>query len=332
MDWIKMRTDLYTDPKVIVMADFILEGDGDLARSVHQCCQRDTTVTSNVTGNVTGNVMRNVMRNVTRNAVVGALVSVWGVSRRRGKRVGDDILIESATINVIDDVGNMPGLGEAMEGVGWAKGTDDGVVFPCFFETYNIDPREEVAAKNRERQKRFRQNRPRNDSNVTVTLQSNAREEKRREEDIKETKAKKDRFTPPTPQQATDYAKSIEFDLDGEQFVDHYTSKGWMIGKNPMKDWRAAVRTWKRQRAASTPAPQPKEEPRAPLVTIRDLVERAGLTWDDYLLSKIQTPGEVVSKIRWHKDWGDDKSVLEKSIQFATKMGWCKEDAWETTQ
>ena len=30
------------------------------------------------------------------------------------------------------------------------------------------------------------------------------------------------------------------------RFVDYYTANGWKVGKNPMKDWRAAVRTWER--------------------------------------------------------------------------------------
>lgn len=54
------------------------------------------------------------------------------------------------------------------------------------------------------------------------------------------------RFTPPDPSVVTEYAQSIDFDLDGSQFCDFYASKGWMIGRNRMKDWKAAVRTWKR--------------------------------------------------------------------------------------
>lgn len=52
----------------------------------------------------------------------------------------------------------------------------------------------------------------------------------------------------PTPKEVTDYAKSRGFDLDGELFCDFYASKGWLVGKSPMKDWQAAVRTWQRQR------------------------------------------------------------------------------------
>jgi len=54
------------------------------------------------------------------------------------------------------------------------------------------------------------------------------------------------RFIKPTPQEVTEYAKSIEYILDGEAFCDFYESKGWVVGKSPMKSWPAAVRTWKR--------------------------------------------------------------------------------------
>lgn len=56
---------------------------------------------------------------------------------------------------------------------------------------------------------------------------------------------KKKRFQKPTPDEVSQYAKSISFILDGRKFVDYYESKGWLVGKSPMKDWKACVRTWK---------------------------------------------------------------------------------------
>ena len=54
------------------------------------------------------------------------------------------------------------------------------------------------------------------------------------------------KFEKPTPIQVKEYALSIGFaSLNPQAFCDHYESKGWLIGKSPMKDWRAAVRTWK---------------------------------------------------------------------------------------
>jgi hypothetical protein len=49
-------------------------------------------------------------------------------------------------------------------------------------------------------------------------------------------------FVPPLTDEVQEYAGS---EFDAIAFVNHYTSNGWMIGKNKMKDWRAAVRTWK---------------------------------------------------------------------------------------
>lgn len=176
-DWIKMRTDLYRDPKVCVIADLLMDPDGDLARYVDQHCQRHMTVT------------RNVMRNVT----VGALVTVWGVTRLRGKREGDDILCRHATLSVIDDMAELPGLGAAMAAVGWAVETEEGLIFPNFFESYNVDPEGKSSSSGAERQRRYRE-RLKGESDgesdvtrdvtrdVTVTSRNAPREEKSREE------------------------------------------------------------------------------------------------------------------------------------------------------
>lgn len=66
------------------------------------------------------------------------------------------------------------------------------------------------------------------------------------------------RFVPPTPEEVSTYCRERNNGIDGSEFCDFYTSKGWKVGKNPMKDWKAAVRTWERSRKQS--APQPKTE------------------------------------------------------------------------
>jgi hypothetical protein len=65
------------------------------------------------------------------------------------------------------------------------------------------------------------------------------------------------RFVKPQPCEVTAYAKSIDYKMDGNQFVDFYESRGWLIGKTKMRDWKAAVRTWKRNEK-STKQPQQK--------------------------------------------------------------------------
>lgn len=57
---------------------------------------------------------------------------------------------------------------------------------------------------------------------------------------------KKSGFQPPTLQEVTDYVSEKGYNISPERFVDFYESKGWMIGKNKMKDWKAAVKNWSR--------------------------------------------------------------------------------------
>lgn len=65
---------------------------------------------------------------------------------------------------------------------------------------------------------------------------------------------KRTRFVPPTHQNVAEYCKEKGYDsLDIDRFIDFYSSKGWMVGKNKMKDWKAAVRNWARQDVATKP-------------------------------------------------------------------------------
>lgn len=61
----------------------------------------------------------------------------------------------------------------------------------------------------------------------------------------KEKASKKStKFTPPTDEEVAAYVAEKGYHFNPAQFVPHYQSKGWKVGKEPMKDWRAACRTW----------------------------------------------------------------------------------------
>jgi len=60
-------------------------------------------------------------------------------------------------------------------------------------------------------------------------------------------KAKSNKFIKPTVEEITAYCKERNNNVDANKFYDYYESNGWHVGKNPMKDWRAAVRTWERK-------------------------------------------------------------------------------------
>lgn len=59
--------------------------------------------------------------------------------------------------------------------------------------------------------------------------------------------AKKTRFQKPTVEEVKEYCMERGNGIDAQQFVDFYESKGWKIGKDNMRDWKAAVRTWERR-------------------------------------------------------------------------------------
>lgn len=65
-------------------------------------------------------------------------------------------------------------------------------------------------------------------------------------ESVRGEKAK--RFIPPTVEEVESYCSERGNGIYAQSFIDFYESKGWMIGKNKMKDWKAAVRTWERSR------------------------------------------------------------------------------------
>lgn len=54
------------------------------------------------------------------------------------------------------------------------------------------------------------------------------------------------RFKPPTLEEVQAYCDERGNSVDAARFIDYYTANGWKVGKNSMKDWKAAVRTWER--------------------------------------------------------------------------------------
>lgn len=82
------------------------------------------------------------------------------------------------------------------------------------------------------------QENPNRTPNVNVDVNVN--------ENIKESEEKKPRFYPPTLEELKKYIADNKYNVDPERFIDYYTANGWTVGKNRMKDWKAAVRNWDR--------------------------------------------------------------------------------------
>lgn len=71
--------------------------------------------------------------------------------------------------------------------------------------------------------------------------------------------ARAKRFVPPTVDEVKAYCAEHACAVDAQRFVDYYTANGWMVGKNRMKDWQAAVRSWasRDKQPAATSKPNP---------------------------------------------------------------------------
>lgn len=69
----------------------------------------------------------------------------------------------------------------------------------------------------------------------------------------KEQDKKRKRFTSPTVEEVAAYCGERNNRIDPQTFVDFYASKGWVVGKSKMKDWKAAIRTWEKRDGNSQP-------------------------------------------------------------------------------
>lgn len=73
---------------------------------------------------------------------------------------------------------------------------------------------------------------------------NNDKNDKNIRKDIPKGISKRKIFIPPTIDEIAEYCRERNNHVSPEKFFDFYESKGWMVGKNKMKDWKAAVRTW----------------------------------------------------------------------------------------
>lgn len=77
----------------------------------------------------------------------------------------------------------------------------------------------------------------------------------KKEEDKDNNNSTASRFQIPSLEDVRDYCRMRGNSVDPQQFIDYYSANGWRVGKNPMKDWRAAIRTWEANRKTSSTRP-----------------------------------------------------------------------------
>ena len=103
-----------------------------------------------------------------------------------------------------------------------------------------------------------------NNQRTTDEQQMNTPEETKKPRNQKSNRA----FKPPTLEEIKAYCLERKNNVDPETFYDFYESKGWMVGKNKMKDWQSAVRNWERREAGrpqtTSKTPEPPKYPEFP--------------------------------------------------------------------
>ena len=123
-----------------------------------------------------------------------------------------------------------------------------------------------------------RQNRQQNTEQNRSQFLPN-KEEGKEYKDVKERESKREtaRFAPPPLSEVLEYISDTGYAVDGRRFWEYYESIGWKVGRNRMKDWKAAVRSWnakdeqdRKQRSAPNPKRFDNFEARQPGTSLID--------------------------------------------------------------
>lgn len=87
------------------------------------------------------------------------------------------------------------------------------------------------------------------------------------DKDIKEKDKKEKRFVKPSVDEVRAYCEERHNNVDPDTFIDFYASKGWKVGNQSMKDWKACVRTWEKR---GSPRTKPSDNPKIHNYSERD--------------------------------------------------------------
>lgn len=168
------------------------------------------------------------------------------------KMLADELDFEESTVTLAL---------QALERLGMVSTTTSGFInLPGWEDHQNIEGLDKIREQTRKRVADYRTRKKQallsDDSNVTVT-DCNAADKDidkdidKEKEDISlpaEAPTKTKRFSPPSVEDVAAYCQERKNDIDADAFVDYYSARAWMLGKTKMKDWKAAVRTWERNR------------------------------------------------------------------------------------
>ena len=108
---------------------------------------------------------------------------------------------------------------------------------------------------------------------IEIELEKDIEIEKEIHSSAKSTTTKRKRFEKPTLSQITQYCLERNNNVNAEQFYDYYESNGWKVGKNSMKDWKAAVRTWEKNNYNYNRKPVNKNSKEDAINVVKELMD-----------------------------------------------------------
>ena len=137
---------------------------------------------------------------------------------------------------------------------GMIEVTDDILHISNWEEYQNIEGMEKIREQTRKRVQNYRDKQKllgNATCNVTVT-QGNAIDiDKDKEEDIRNIYKRESIERKPTLEEVKNYIKENNLNVNAQYWYDYYESNGWLVGKNPMQDWKACVRRWNKTEKAN---------------------------------------------------------------------------------
>lgn len=184
----------------------------------------------------------------SRHEIASLLMEVWDWAEENATvqpsaECPGFVRIVSASGTLVDDAVGVAGLADAMVAVGWLAIRDGRLEFPKFGRHNGSHAKRRALDADRQRAARVRKTSATDADESTTDSGSPHRE-------YTPSKKRSTPFKKPSLEEVKSYCLERGNKVNPQRFLDFYESKGWKVGKNPMKDWRAAVRTWE-QRAES---------------------------------------------------------------------------------
>ena len=203
---------------------------------------------------------------IDQDAVFGKCIRLW-IWADQQTIAGDDLIV---TPSFLDRLTNCPGFSQQLLVVGWLKNRNGRFSLPHFDRHNGQTAKNRALSADRMQRQRYAQSVTEPSPDLEIE-----KEKKRRRAatglndvgpehrmpmadppNIEATKRAIRGFVPPTLEEVSAYCRERGGKVDPAAWMDHYTSNGWKVGPNPMKDWKAACRTWEHRRKNGAPRPE----------------------------------------------------------------------------